>query len=87
LETREIVESLITMEPEIFEEEFGTLHHATYNCDSKKLLLEKVNIKNKKLPERWKSSIAFYGVAPSKITQFHRAIGEALKQSIDSMDK
>jgi hypothetical protein len=35
-----------------------------YNRQSKKILLEKVNIKNKKSPKRWKSSIGFDGVAP-----------------------
>jgi hypothetical protein len=71
LETREIVEALITQEPKIFKEEFVTLHHAAYNRESKKLLLEKVNTRNKKSSEKWKSSIDFDGVAPSKIAQFH----------------
>jgi hypothetical protein len=60
--TREIVEALITQEPEIFEEESFTLHHVAYNRESKKILLEKVNTKNKKSLERWKSSIGFDGV-------------------------
>jgi hypothetical protein len=47
LETRKIVEDMIIQELEILEEEHVTLHHATYNCESKKLLLEKVNTKLK----------------------------------------
>jgi hypothetical protein len=64
LETREIFEVLITQEPEIFEEEYVTFHHAIYNRESKKLLLEKFNTKNKKSSEIWKSSICFDGFAP-----------------------
>jgi hypothetical protein len=50
-------------------------------------LLEKVNTKNKKSSERWKYSIDLDGVAPSKIADFHGATGDALKQSIDKMEK
>jgi hypothetical protein len=75
LETKEIVEALITQEPKNFEEESITLHHVAYNRESKKLLLEKLNTRNKNSSEKWKSSIDFDGVAPSKIAQFHNAIG------------
>jgi hypothetical protein len=64
LETQEIIEALVTQEPEIFEEESVTLHHTTYNRASKKLLIEKVNTKNKKVSKKWKSTIDFDGVAP-----------------------
>jgi hypothetical protein len=63
------------------------LHHVAYNRASKKLLLEKVNTKNKRSSEKWKSIIDFDGVAPSKIAQFHGATREALKQSVDTMEK
>jgi hypothetical protein len=36
----------------------------TYNKNSKKLLIEKVNLKNKKVSEKWKSEIDFQGVKP-----------------------
>jgi hypothetical protein len=64
METREIVEDLASQEPKIFEEEFVTLHHVTYHKNSKKLLIEKVNMKNKKVVEKWKSEIDFHGVPP-----------------------
>jgi len=51
------------------------------------MLLKKVNTRNKKSSEKWKSSINFDGVAPSKIAQFHNEIGEALKQCIDTMER
>ena len=79
LDTREIVDDIMTQDPEIFEEEFPTLHHATYNRETKNLLLEKVNTKNKKSSKQWKSSIDLDGVAPSKIADFHGATRDALK--------
>jgi hypothetical protein len=64
LETQEIVEALVSQEQEIFEGESVTLHHTDYNTSSKKLLIEKVNIKNKKVSEKCKSKIDFNGVSP-----------------------
>jgi hypothetical protein len=52
LETREIDDVIMTRDPEIFEEEFSTLNHRAYNCETKKLLLEKVNTKNKNSSKR-----------------------------------
>jgi hypothetical protein len=43
---------LASQEPEVFEEESVTLHHVTYNKNSKKLLIEKVNLRNKKVSEK-----------------------------------
>ena len=50
------------------------------------MLIKNVNTKNKKLAEKWKSTSDFDGFAPSKIVQFHDATGEALKQSISTME-
>jgi hypothetical protein len=90
LETREIANAMMTQNPknpEIFEEESVTLHHTTYNCETKKLLLEKINTKNERSSERWKSSIDLDVVAPSKIADFHGSTGDASRQSIDNMEK
>ena len=54
-ETMEIFKALVTQELDIFEEESVTLHHAAYHKISKKLLIEKVNMKSKKASEKWKS--------------------------------
>jgi hypothetical protein len=86
LETHKIVEDLVTQEPKIFEEESVTLHHVAYNKNSKKLLIEKVNMK-KKVSEKWKSEIDFLRVTPSKIVQLHEATGKALKESICNIEK
>jgi len=66
----------------IFEEESITLHHVSYNKESKKLLIEKLNLKNKKVVEKWNFEIDLHGVLPSKIMQFHEATKGALKSSI-----
>jgi hypothetical protein len=44
-----VVEELACEEPLVFEEELVTLHHASFNKNSKKLQIEKVNLKNKKV--------------------------------------
>jgi hypothetical protein len=41
-------------EPEIFEEESIILHLLTYHKNSKKIIIEKVNMKNKKVSKKWK---------------------------------
>jgi hypothetical protein len=51
------------------------------------MLIEKVNMKNKKMSEKWKSKIDFNGVAPSKIVQVHEATEEPLKESISNIEK
>jgi hypothetical protein len=51
LENREITQELACQEPLVFEEESVTLHHVTFNKESKKLLIEKINLKNKKVVE------------------------------------
>jgi hypothetical protein len=55
------------------------LHHKAYNKNIKKLLSEKLNLRNKNVSEKWKSKIDFKGVKPLKIIEFHEATNEALK--------
>jgi hypothetical protein len=74
-------------EPIVFEEESVTLHRAAFNQNSKKLQIEKVNLKNKKVAEKWNSEIDIVGVKPSKVLEFHQATGDALKYSIDEQEK
>jgi hypothetical protein len=56
-----IVEELVCDEPMVLEEESVTFHHATFNQSSKKLQIEKVNMKNKKVVEKWNSEIDIVG--------------------------
>jgi len=87
IKRRVIDKELASQEIEIFEEEYLTFHHATFNKNSKKLLIEKVNLKDKNVSGKWKSEINFHGVKPSKIVQFHEATRESLKESIDDIEK
>jgi hypothetical protein len=77
---------LATQEPIIFEEESLTLHRVVFNRNSRKLIIEKVNSKNKKIHEKWNSELDFQGVPPSKVMEFHEATGEALKYSIGDLE-
>jgi hypothetical protein len=54
------------------------LHHGTFNKESKKLLIEKINLKTKKVIEKWNSDIDLHNVKPSKVMQFYEATREAL---------
>jgi hypothetical protein len=51
----------------------------------KKIILEKINSKNKR---RSKSKIYLKGVPPSKIAKIHKAtMGDALKVLVDNMEE
>jgi hypothetical protein len=43
------------------------------------LQIEKVNLKNKKVVEKWNSEIDIVRVKPSNVLKFHLATGDALK--------
>jgi hypothetical protein len=77
---------LTCLEPLIFEEESITLHHVAFNKESKKLLIEKINLKNKKVVEKWNSKTDLQGVRPSKGMQFHEATRETLKSLINEIE-
>jgi len=79
LENREITQEWACQEPLVFEEKYVTLHHMDLNKEYKKLLIEKINLKNKKVYEKWNFEIDLQGAAPSKFKQFHEEIGEEIK--------
>jgi uncharacterized membrane protein len=68
VETQEIAEALVTQESKMFEEESITLHHATYHKSSNKLLIVKVNMKNKKVFEKWNQKLISGGCILKKCT-------------------
>jgi hypothetical protein len=70
LKTQEIIETLITQELEIFEEESVIFHHVDYNRSSKKMFNEKVNTKNKKKSKKWKSTLISMGLHHKKLYNF-----------------
>jgi hypothetical protein len=49
-----------------------------FDKSSKKLVIEKIHAKNKKVQGKLSSELDLNGVPPSKIVQIHEAMGEAL---------
>jgi len=78
-ESREIIGELAKQETILFLEESLTLHNALFEKSSKKLVIEKIHAKNKKVQGKLCSELDLNGVPPSKIVHIHEAMGEALK--------
>jgi len=66
----------------VFEEESLNLHSAKFDKNSRKLVIEKVNEKNKKVQGKLNSVLDFNGVLPSKIVQIREYTRESLKMLI-----
>jgi hypothetical protein len=49
---------------------------------SKRLHIERVSMKDKKVTEKWSSEVEVKGLKPSRVLKFHQAMGEALAHSI-----
>jgi hypothetical protein len=47
------MEELAREGPTIFEEQYLTLHNSQYNKEERKLKIEKVHIKDKKITQKW----------------------------------
>jgi hypothetical protein len=63
-----------------------TLHNAQYNKEEKKLQIEKVHIKNKKITQKWNSKVDVSGVRPSGLLKLHITTGDALAHSISEQE-
>jgi hypothetical protein len=85
-ESKLIAEELAQEGPTIFEEESVTLHHAKYDKQSRKLQIERVNLKDKRVTRKWSSEIEVKGLRPSRVLIFHQAMGEALAHSITEQE-
>jgi hypothetical protein len=68
--------------PTTFEEKSLTLHHTRYNKEAKKLQIKKINIKNKKVIEKWSSEVDVIGLGPSRIFKLHLITNDVLAYSI-----
>jgi hypothetical protein len=71
----EVALELDTYEPIVFEEESLTMHSAMFDKSSRKLVIERVKSKNKKVQGKLSSELDFNGVPPSRTIQIHEAIG------------
>jgi hypothetical protein len=63
------------------------LHHARYDRQSKKLHIERVNMKDKKVIEKWSFEVEIKGLKPSGVLKVHQATGEALAHSITERNR
>jgi hypothetical protein len=75
-------EELAQEEPIFFEDKSLTLHNAQYNNEAKKLQIEKVKVKNKKVAQNLNSNVNVSGVGPSRILKLHITTGDSLSLSI-----
>jgi hypothetical protein len=66
------------------EEESFAFQSVVFYNESKKLVIEKRDVKNKKGKSR--SEINLRNMWPSQISQIHRATGDALDNSIDDLE-
>jgi hypothetical protein len=86
VESQQIAEELAHEEPTIFEEQSLTLHNAKYNKEERKLQIEKVHVKNKKVTKTWNSKVDVSGVGPSGLLKLHLTTGDALSHSISEQE-
>jgi hypothetical protein len=82
VESQQLVEELACEGPTIFEEQSLTLHNTKYNKEARKVQIEKIHVKNKKVTEKWNSEVDVSGVGPSGILKLHLTTGDALSHSI-----
>jgi hypothetical protein len=66
------------------EEEYFSFQSVVFYRESKKLIIEKKYVKNKK--EKSCSEINLQNMRPSQISQIHRATGDALENSISNLE-
>jgi hypothetical protein len=69
-ESKEIAVELAMQEPIFYEEESLTLHNALFDKDSKKLVLERVNSKGKKVQEKTNSEFNLKEFYHKKLPRF-----------------
>jgi hypothetical protein len=63
-----------------------TLHHAKYNREAKKLQIERVDLKDKKVTGKWSFAINIKGVKHLWVIKFHQGMGNALAHSITEQE-
>jgi hypothetical protein len=78
-------QSLEIIENEIFdEEESFVFQSVVFDNESKKLIIEKSDVKNKK--GKSCSEVNLKNMRPSQVSRIHRATGDALDDSIGSLE-
>ena len=77
-ESRTLAKELTHEAPMVFENESITLHHTSYEKESKKLSLQCISVKEKHLLEKWRLEIEIKNVNLKGVMELHRATREAL---------
>jgi hypothetical protein len=86
VESQEITYDLATKEPMFFDNQSLIMHNTQYKRHEKKLQIERVNVKHKKVVHKLRSMVDVSGVAPFELMQLHRSIGNALANSISEQE-
>jgi hypothetical protein len=86
VESQEITQDLAIEEPMFFDNQSLTLHNTQYKRHEKKLQIERVSVKHKKVVHKLRSVVDVSGVAPSELMQLHHSIGDALADSISEQE-
>lgn len=82
-----LVEALDREGPISFDENSVTLHHASYQKDTRKILLQCVSVKGKWVTYKWHLEIEIKNGNPSDAMELHRATKEALAHTMDDQDR
>jgi hypothetical protein len=70
----------------LFEQHSLTLHNTQYNKHERKLHIDKVSVKNRKVVHKSRSVVDVSGVGPSGLMKLHHSTGDALFDSISDQE-
>jgi len=87
VESQALVEELAREGLVVFEDDTITLHHASYQKDSRKLSLQHVSFKGKHITKKWRLEIERKNANPSDVMELHRATSEALEHTMDDQER
>jgi hypothetical protein len=70
----------------VFEQHSLTLHNTQYHKNQRKLCIEKVSVKNRKVIHHSTDDLDVSGIGPSALMELHQCIGDALHDSISEQE-
>ena len=86
-ERKALAEELARKGPISIKDDSVTLHHASYQKYTRKLLLQRINIKGKQVIEKRGSKIDIKNANPSDVMELHRETGETLSHTMDDQER
>lgn len=84
---KSLAEILACVGPLVFNDYSATLHRASYQKYTTKLLLQYVSIKGKQVTNKWGPEIEIKNANPCDVMELHMEIGEALAYTMDDQEK